>query len=267
MREKLSLYADELAFAFKAPASFKEKLSLAWETIRFHARNGLKAKPDAARRMGLTISACGKRYPVIIRPDDGDIAILYEIFVRDAYRLAPSDIDPASVRVIVDAGANIGLASIYLACHYPKARIIAIEPNPDNLSLLKRNTAAEPRVTVVQACVTGLAHQQVFIDTAGKGSHFQANTTGRGLPVPGMSLTQLSEAYGLGQIDLLKMDIEGAEKDVFAHPDFLPKVGGIVAELHPGYALSDFAADLAPFGLKVRPSEFARDPNVVIARR
>ncbi|MEQ1717779.1 MAG: FkbM family methyltransferase [Hyphomicrobium sp.] len=209
----------------------------------------------------------GRRVPVTLRPDDGDLAILYEIFVRDAYRIDDRDLNPASVRVVIDAGANIGVASLYLAARYPNARIVSIEPNPDNLALLRANAAGEPRITIVQACLMGLPNQQVFIDTAGRGSHFQANTSGRGVAVPGISIQQLSAAERLGRIDLLKIDIEGGEKDVFAHPAFLSDVSAVIAELHPGYDLANFTRDLVPFGFKARASEFARDPNVVIAVR
>lgn len=264
---KLALYRAEMAFALTAPSAKRQRAKLIWETLRFHARNGLKAEPDALRRMALNIEAEGRKFPVILRPDDGDLAIFYEIFVREAYRIDPADVPPEDVHTIVDAGANIGLASLYLAARYRKARIISIEPNPDNHALMKRNTAIEPRIVPVHACVTGVRDQPYYIDTAGRGSHFQVHQDARGVPVRGMSLDQIREAYGIGRISLLKMDIEGAEKLVFAHPAFLAHTDAIVIELHPGFDMTDFTLALAPFGLVAKPSPFAQDPGIFIATR
>lgn len=264
---KLSAYGAELAYAVKVPPTTRDRAKLVWETLRFHVRNGARSVPDPARRIGVTIRAEGRRFPIVLRPEDGDLAIFYEIFVRDCYRIPEDTVPAASVRTIVDCGGNIGLSALYFAARYPNARIFSVEPNPDNYALLKRNASAEPRITPVQACVTGVGEQQVYIDTVGKGSHFRINSEARGVPVRGMSLDQIREAYGIGQIDLLKMDIEGAEKQVLAHPAFLAQTGAIVAELHPGYELADFARDVAPYGLEARPSPWAKEPGIFIATK
>lgn len=265
--EKLRLYGQELAFALYVPRGFAHKARLIFETLRFHARNARAAIADPRRRMISKLRFQGRDLVISLRPDDGDIAVLYEIFARDVYRLSLRDVQAEEVLTIVDAGANIGLASLYFAAVYPRARIVAIEPNPDNFALLCENARQEPRIVPVRVCLTGLPDQSVFISTAGRGSHFQSNASGQGIPVRGLSLTQICEMHGLERIDLLKIDIEGGEKDVFAHPAFLARTSAIVAELHPGYDLGSLDADLAPFGFEARISEFARDPNVVIGRR
>lgn len=264
---KLSAYGAELAFAAKAPYTARDRAKLVWETLRFHARNGARVVPDPTRRIGLTLAVEGRRYPIVLRPEDGDLAILYEIYVRDCYHIPAAVLPPGDVRTIVDCGGNIGLSALYLAARYPNARIFSVEPNPDNYALLKRNAAAEPRITPVQACVTGISEQQVYIDTLGRGSHFQINSEARGVPVRGMSLDKIREAYGIGRIDLLKMDIEGAERQVLAHPAFLAHTGMIVAELHPGYELDHFAGDVAPYGFEARPSPWAKEPGIFVATR
>jgi hypothetical protein len=68
-----------------------------------------------------------------LRPNTSDMDVFQQIFVNEEYEFS-LDTDPA---VIIDAGANIGLASIYYSIKYPKAKIIAIEPELSNYELLK----------------------------------------------------------------------------------------------------------------------------------
>jgi hypothetical protein len=93
------------------------------------------------------------------------------------------------------------------------------------------------------------------------------NTSGNGVKVRGMSLAELMGERGLDRIDLLKIDIEGAEREVFANPGFLERTGVVVAGIHPPYDIAAFNRDLAPFGLVAVESPYARDPMVVIATR
>lgn len=71
------------------------------------------------------------KYPLRLRVPSSDIGIYRQVFLREEYKFA-AEIEP---EVIVDAGANIGLASIYFANKYPHARIVAIEPEASNFEL------------------------------------------------------------------------------------------------------------------------------------
>jgi FkbM family methyltransferase len=55
--------------------------------------------------------------------------------------------------VIIDAGANVGLCAVFYANRFPDARIIAIEPEPSNYEMLKKNTAPYPNITTVHAAL------------------------------------------------------------------------------------------------------------------
>jgi hypothetical protein len=78
----------------------------------------------------------GAAHPVTVRLRTSDIPTYREVFLQQAYRLALQR--PPSV--IVDAGANIGLTSVYFALRYPAARIVAVEPEASNFALLTTNT-------------------------------------------------------------------------------------------------------------------------------
>lgn len=267
LAHKLYLYADEARFAATSPATLREKFSLAASTVEFHYRNWRKLPHDAGPRLSVDLDIEGYPVSLTLRPHYGDLAILYEVFAQCAYELDATELPPQSVRCVIDAGANIGFASLFLAARYPNARIFAVEPHPDNFALLRANTASEPRILPVAACLTGTPGQEVFITTEGRGSHFQMNRAGEGVRVPGTTIEELIAEHGFETIDLLKIDIEGAEREVFANGAFLARTRAIVAELHGSYDLDQFNADIGRWGMTARVSEFAGEPNTVIATR
>jgi FkbM family methyltransferase len=267
LAHKLSLYANEAAFAVRAPASFAQSLSLLASTAEFHYRNWRKSPLDPAPRLHVDLNIGGYQAPVTLRPRDGDLAVLYEVFAQEAYAISDELLPRSGVMSILDAGANIGLSALYMAARYPKARIFSIEPNPDNFALLKANTASEPRITPIRACVTATAGQKVYIPTSGRSSHLQMNRDGKGIAVDGISIDQLCSEHKLDRIDLLKMDVEGAEQEIFAAPTFLPKVRVIVAELHGHYTLDRFNEALAGSGFKAWDKDPVNAPLLVLAAR
>ena len=78
----------------------------------------------------------GHAHPVWIRPDSTDVMTLREIFIARDYDFPVH----REIRTIIDAGANIGLSSVFFAHKYPRARVVAIEPEAENFALLQRNT-------------------------------------------------------------------------------------------------------------------------------
>jgi FkbM family methyltransferase len=120
------------------------------------------------------------------------------------------------VRVIVDCGANIGITSLFLAARYPGARILSVEPHPENFALLRTNVAQVPRILPIHACVTGASRSAVRFttDQAAWGNRIAAHD--RGVLVPAITIEELCEQNGIKKIDLLKLDIEGAEEQVLA---------------------------------------------------
>ena len=77
-----------------------------------------------------------------LRPLSSDLDCLEQVFINEQYRL-PFSFEP---RIIVDAGANIGAASIYFAKKWPDAKILALEPEESNFGILRKNCARLPNV-------------------------------------------------------------------------------------------------------------------------
>ena len=186
--------------------------------------------------------------PVLLRARTSDIAVFEEVFVDDEYDI-PVAVNPG---LIVDAGANIGLVTLLFAKKYPGARIIAVEPEPSNIDMLRANTAAYPNVTVVEA---GIWHEHGPLQIENPyGSKYAFRLMQSGTAdnsIRGLTIGDILDSSDFGVIDILKMDIEGAEKEVLSHSgDWIGRIKILIVELHdrvvPGCTAALYSA-MAPY--------------------
>jgi FkbM family methyltransferase len=188
----------------------------------------------SGRKIEVAAQVPGVSHPVHLRVRTTDIGMCSEILVNRCYR---HDL-PATPKVIIDAGANIGLTSIYYANEYPNARIVAIEPEESNFRMLRKNIAPYPNVETINAALWGENRELDIFDPKEGHSSFQTQSgTTRGVVEPnkvrGVTLDTLMAELAIEFVDLLKIDIEGAEVEVFADPIlWIDRVGIIAIELH-----------------------------------
>lgn len=262
-------YIDELRFAFTAAPSWQSRMTLLGATARFHMHNFSRGTFSDRSPIEIDLKIGDKTRNICVRPFAGDIFVLYEVLAAETYKVPAEVIDPGSVETIVDCGANIGMTALYLAGRHPNAKIISIEPDPVNFALLKRNTRSEPRIVPVQAALVGKASRSVVLSQnrpAWGNSVADAVPGGSaGIEVPGLTLAAICSTHGLKSIDLLKVDIEGAEEELFAEPEFLKLVRYVMIELHDPYTLERFRRDVAPMGFEVRPPGAQDRPRTVTA--
>lgn len=180
------------------------------------------------------IPVLGIAHPVSIRIGTTDLATFKQVLVQRHYEFDK----PEAPRFIIDAGANIGLASVYFANRYPHARIISIEPEASNYEMLRKNTAAYPQVTPIQAALWR-ENEELFLFDSGHGNHgFQVDDVQRGMQermggTPGLTVDAILRDAGENRVDLLKIDIEGAEREVMSSAaDWIDRVGVLMIELH-----------------------------------
>jgi FkbM family methyltransferase len=187
------------------------------------------------RVVDVPVPVSGRRLQV--RLGTSDINVFIHIFRWGEYAWEFAE----SPRVIVDAGAYTGLSTAYFAMRYPAAKIIAIEPDEANFQLLLHNTAAFANVQPVRAALWA-ENGSVALADPGYGPWAlrladpgQAGPAGAatGTQVPAITMDEVLRDYQLDTIDLLKVDIEGSEKELFASAgSWIGRVDAICLELH-----------------------------------
>ena len=185
-------------------------------------------------RSRVSLEYRGQRH--FLRLNTTDPLVWFSVFLQEDYG-APLPFEP---RVILDAGAYTGFSAIYLTNRWPQAEIIAVEPDPANFRLLKRNVATCRRIRPIQAALW-FEDAELMLYTRPEG-HWASSVhafglgprhTGPSRAVAAMCVETLKARFGLERIDLLKIDIEGAEKELFEHSSgWIDEVGAIFIETH-----------------------------------
>lgn len=158
-----------------------------------------------------------------------DIFVLLEVFADLQYKM-PAEFRPPAV--IVDAGANIGLASLFFATQYPNSTIVAIEPDVENFRMLLSNTERHKNIRPIRAALWH-EHEELELHDPGIGSWgLRVSPIAEGKSeIDTVTMDDLVSVYG--RVDLLKMDIEGAERDVLRNSSsWFGSIGALAVELH-----------------------------------
>jgi FkbM family methyltransferase len=220
------------------------------EAIRVGARLALDLGPSNPwQRLRLLfepllIDARFRRGPVQVRvrvedrevamavPDFSGFLVLVEVFCQRPY-----DVDVAAPPArILDLGAHCGAATVLFALRYPRAEVVAVEANPLLFPLLQRNVAALPNVTCVAGAVSSSTEPVVYHEgDLSWGGYVRSSADPD--PPDWVRATHTVEPVALDDllakpVDVVKMDIEGAEYDVLPTSERLPSVGTIVGEIH-----------------------------------
>ncbi|MDC0317541.1 FkbM family methyltransferase [bacterium] len=142
-----------------------------------------------------------------------------------------------SCKTIVSLGANAGFTTANFGYLFPEARILAVELDAENVSLCRKNTShLGDRCRVEHA---GVWYHDGELKYGGENVHeFSINRHEKqnqdSLAAPAITIKSLFDAHSINHVDYLKMDIEGAEAEIFdAELDWVEKVSAINLELHP----------------------------------
>lgn len=171
-------------------------------------------------RNGLTLSFRGNK---------GDIQSIREIIVEEHYTL-PGNFNAG---VLIDLGANIGLTSIWLTRKYGFKTVIAVEPDPNNFELLKKNLKQNGIHATMHQAAAGAVDGEAFFSSAWNSN--AGHLSEDGVPTKVVSMyTVMANLPPDINVDLVKMDIEGGEEELFRkNTNWLRRVNFIVTELHP----------------------------------
>lgn len=176
---------------------------------------------------------------VKVRARTSDLPLAIECLTSEYESIAPL-FSPAFEGVIIDAGGHIGCAAIRLSELFPKARIVCIEPSSDNLRILRMNTKHVSSVEIREAALVAKAAGRLTLSDRGRGGSGytivdNSQDTRSMAPiedVDSIAITDLLEEFG-SEIGFIKLDIEGAERDILALGEFrAANVPAIFVELH-----------------------------------
>ncbi len=175
--------------------------------------------------------------PFILRNNNSDKAIFFQVFYEKQYDLY--DVKLPDAQTIIDGGANIGCASVYFSIKFPNAKIIAIEPEKNNYLILQKNVAPYKNIQCIQAGLWDKNEKLSIANPEGGAAEFmfENKISNNENLIDGITIQSLLDKYNWNQVDILKLDIEGAEKEVFSGNDvsWLKKVKLLIIELHDRY--------------------------------
>ena len=247
----------------------KERLiSLTKHFYRFGIISGLRIyfQNSILKKGYSTISLKSFPFKILLRRSTSDIQTFNQIFLFLEYRY--------NIRIIpnfiVDCGANIGLSTLYFKNIYPNAFISAIEPEDSNFQLLKKNTQKYSSIDCIKAGIWNKNAILKIVDENNFGNWgFLCKEVGTESEdtIKAISIKDIMLKYNKTEIDLLKIDIEGAELELFSsgYEDWLPKTKVIIIELHDWFrkgCSNSFFSALIKYNFSV----FSNGENIICIR-
>jgi FkbM family methyltransferase len=171
-------------------------------------------------------------HPFGLRHNPFDYATFEEVILREAYDI-PLNFDP---KYIIDGGGNIGLTACFFATKFPKAIIITVEPDTENYKLLQLNCKPYSNIHTLQ-CGIWKNNTNLKIENTHVGNNaFTVTETNEATAetIKAVTVSAVMEQFNMPHIDVLKLDIEGSEKEVFEEnfETWLPLTKVLIIELH-----------------------------------
>lgn len=193
------------------------------------------------KKLGNQLSRLTSKYllhPVFARRGTSDFLVFNQVFVGREYRCLDQVESP---RLIIDCGANVGYTSAYFLSQFPTATVIAVEPDPGNFDMLLRNVSYYgDRCIPIKAAVWPFDERLEFqSSTLVEGSEWGRAVQRRhrkdsSESIETINIPKLIELSGQERISVLKIDIEGAERELFSFgfSEWIDRVDNIAIELH-----------------------------------
>jgi len=222
---------------------------------------GLNRGHAADHRVHLEVTAPFKA-TVVLRSVDSDWFTFKEIVLEEVYGDVLKHVPHGEA--VIDLGANIGLASLYFAAKYPKSRVCAVEPSDSNYELLVDNLKPLIQTGRCRALHAALWERQAQLvanplPAPERHNSFSVRELKPGEDVgtwtiKGMPMAAVIEWAGFTYVDILKVDIEGAERQLFSGDlDWLSRVRALMVEFHEDARHeSGFDAIMLRHGFQIR---------------
>jgi len=195
-----------------------------------------------------TINGASSSWQVAHRGTEADVGVLQQVFAEQSYSMSRFERWPGLAAfassqalggppLVVDCGANIGASSMYFSILYPHARVVAVEPERENFELLLENVAPFPRVRAVRKAIASVPGKLALRDPGTGAWGYRTDGGAHAGPVlEEVDATTVAEILAQEPASVpfvLKVDIEGAEGELFANDtDALSRFPVVIVELH-----------------------------------
>jgi FkbM family methyltransferase len=215
----------------------------------FFLSANLRRKSGSTRQAPHRLPLKGIEHPLFLREGRSDPFFFGQIFLDQEFGPTRT----LEVSSIIDLGGNAGLASIWFLNTFPRAKLVTIEANPDNYPSLEANLHPYgDRATVVKGGVWWRRTALALVRRQNEGdAHVREAVSGDNPAdlLEGWDIPALMECAGFTSIDLLKIDIEGAEVDLLLKDAerWLPRVRNLSIELHGPECEAALERALAPY--------------------
>jgi len=160
-----------------------------------------------------------------------DMLVLREIILDGEYQI-PDGMSPST---ILDLGSNTGISVTYFKTRFPDAQIVVVEPDPKVLPLLQINVGGLPDVIVKPVAVSTSSGTSRFHSARSSWASSLDPPEGEvseEIEVPTATVADVLAQGGLERVDLVKIDVEGAEWPLLETQALQHVTSCIVGELH-----------------------------------
>lgn len=209
-------------------------------TVYDRAVHRWRRLPWPARGRLCAVRVRGVNAPVFARLGSSDFEVLWVLFVGGEYdRVLKGDLGP--IKTVLDLGANCGHTVRLWHSRLPGCRVVAVEPDAENVKVLRRNSAYPGQVdaVVIEACAAG-RERLVQLDRSGGGAwtfEMKEIQGEGGESIPALTVPQILDRAGIdGMVDLVKCNVEGAEVELMEHAaEWIGRVRHVMMDVHQPY--------------------------------
>ena len=176
----------------------------------------------------ITLKGPGGRINVWLR-NLSDFEVFREVFIKKEYELATS----VEVRTIIDVGGNVGYSAAFFFLQYPTAQIYTLEPVGESFQRLEEVCIQNERLHLLKIAISETnGSVKVYKGKSLASSSLMQRTPADTIEeVEGRTFSHFLEKENLKNVDLLKIDAEGAEEFILKDPS-IKNVSIIVGEIH-----------------------------------
>ncbi len=192
--------------------------------------------------------------PVEIRTATSDMQVFHDIFIWDEYGFLLPNTNRLTV---LDIGANVGYSSTYFAGIYSRCNIVAVELMHTNFLQLCKNTAfLGDRIKAIEGAVwshsNGVAIADDTFRDGDEWSHHASEATDGTSLVPSITMLELMQKHNMHHVNICKIDIEGAEYELFApgNRDWVRQCDVILLEIHEDLGNFNIVSEMRTDGYK-----------------